>query len=125
VLEQIAQEAPSLPVSPGVLGFLLGGGLIVALTSAYKFAVSLRTTERGLARQRERQANQNARSAMHEAALWQSRSGDLEYVLRNNGLRHLIPPLDDELRKLVAMLDSDPDASQWNDPQQSTERPKS
>lgn len=120
MLAPIAQGAADLPVSNGVLGFLLGGGLIVVLTSAYKFAVSLRTTERGLSRQREREANRNARAAMREAGLWQARCGDLEYILAHNGLRHLIPPLDDELRALIAAAAHEPSTVTRDDP--STER---
>lgn len=98
--------------------FLLGGGLIGLLISAYRFVVNFRTTERGMARQRIQQANRGERLAQWEASLWQSRAADLEYHLKLAG--HPVPPLNDELRRFIdSVLEEnrkpDPPA-QW-DPQ--------
>jgi hypothetical protein len=96
----VVAQADALAGSSGLLLFLLGGGLIGALISAYRFYVNFRTTERGMARQRIQQATRNERAAQYEAGLWQARCADLEYLMRREGLS--IPPLPDELKALVA-----------------------
>lgn len=94
-----AQAADSGGTSSGLLGFLLSSALLVTITGAYKFAVNFRNTERGMQRKRMRDANLNERKAQHEASLWQSRCGDLEYILKRRGIT--VPPLGEELRTLV------------------------
>jgi hypothetical protein len=98
--------------SSGLLLFLLGGGLIGALISAYRFVVNLRTTERTLSRQRIQQANRDQRAALHEAGMWQGRCADLEYLLRSNGIA--VPPLSKELRDLVSSTSDPEQAVDWN-----------
>lgn len=95
----MAQEV-NLLSSTGALASTLTGGLVIIVIAAYRFYVNFRTTERGMARQRIRQANQNERLAQHEAGLWQLRAADLAYLLKVNGIA--VPPLDDELRKFIA-----------------------
>jgi len=90
--------------SSGILSILLGGGLLTAVIGAYRFVVNLRTTERGLARSRLRDANSEARRAEYESSLWQSRCGDLEYLLRQNGVT--VPPYSKEVQRLVDSPDS-------------------
>lgn len=107
----LAQEA-DLTSSSGLLLFLLGGGLLGALISAYRFWVNFRTTERGMSRQRIQQATSNARSAQHEAYLWQARCADLTYLLRERGVP--VPPLDPELQALVSPHAQTPDPIDWN-----------
>jgi hypothetical protein len=111
----LAQAAEVVGSNSTLLGALISGTLIVTLASAYRFVVNFRTTERGMARQRIRQANRNEREAQHEASLWQARCGDLEYLLRQEGVK--VPPLSPELRALVisnneAAADVAP---QWDD----------
>lgn len=95
----LAQAVEAVGSNSTLLGALISGTLIATLYSAYRFVVNFRTTERGMARQRIRQANRNEREAQHEASLWQARSGDLEYLLRQAGVK--VPPLSDELKALV------------------------
>ena len=94
-----AQTADTLGSSTGILGFILGGALLTVLASSYKFAVNFRTTERGLSRQRVQEANREQRLALQEAALWQARCADLEYLLRKHG--HEVPGIPDRLQQLV------------------------
>lgn len=111
----IAQAADGLGNSTGILGVILGSALLTAVIGAYKFAVSFRTTERGLSRQRIRDANKGERQAIQEGSLWQSRCADLEYVLRRNGIEP--PVMGDALRKLVDDTPSElPPKIQWDDP---------
>ena len=99
--------------SSGILSILLGGGLLTAVIGAYRFVVNLRTTERGLARNRLRDANSEARRAEYESALWQSRCGDLEFLLRKNGITPT--PYDKKLQRLVDSPDSaDPDMTKFD-----------
>lgn len=105
-------QAEDLTTSSGLLLFLLGGGLIGAAVSAYRFWVNFRTTERGLSRQRIQQATSNARSAQHEAYLWQARCADLTYLLRERGIT--VPPLDPELQALVSPQPESADPVDWN-----------
>lgn len=109
-----AQAADSLTSSSGLLLFLLGGGLIGAVVSVYRFFVNYRTTERSMSRQRVQQATSSAREAQHEAFLWQARCADLEWLLRRNGHAALIPPLSLELQALVTPAAPDTDAVDWN-----------
>lgn len=96
----LAQAVEAVGSNSTLLGALISGTLIVTLASAYRFVVNFRTTERGMARQRIKQATQNERSAQHEASLWQQRCGDLEYLIRSQtGLK--VPPLSAELQALV------------------------
>lgn len=97
----VAQAAQDLGSSSGLLWFILGGGLIGLIISAYRFAVNLRTTERGMARQRIQQANRGERAAQYESGLWQARSADLEYLIRREMGPERIPPLSEELRKMI------------------------
>lgn len=113
----VAQAAQDLGTSSGLLWFLLGGGLIAMLVSAYRFVVNFRTTERGMARQRIQQANRGERAAQYEAGLWQARSADLEYVIRRELGPERIPTLTDELRKLIDQNSADvggPPAVDWD-----------
>lgn len=110
----VAAQAADLTSSSGLLLFLLGGGLIGAVVSVYRFFVNYRTTERSMSRQRVQQATSSAREAQHEAFLWQSRCADLEYLLRSNGHARLIPPLSLELQALVAPATPDTEAVDWN-----------
>jgi hypothetical protein len=97
---QVVETVQTVGSNSTLLGALISGTLIATLYSAYRFVVNFRTTERGMARQRIKQANRNERSAQHEASLWQARAGDLEYIIRSQtGLT--IPPLSDELKALV------------------------
>lgn len=99
--------------SSGILSILLGGGLLTAVIGAYRFVVNLRTTERGLTRNRLRDANSEARRAEYESSLWQSRCGDLEYLLTRNGID--VPAYKKELRRLVDSVDSpEPDLSKFD-----------
>lgn len=110
-----AQAADGLGNSTGILGIILGGALLTAVIGAYRFAVNFRTTERGLSRQRIRDANRGERRAVYEATLWQSRCADLEYRLRQNGIPY--PPLSEELRRLVDDTTDEPlPPVQWDDP---------
>lgn len=95
----VAQAAPDLGSSGGFLMFLLGGGLIALLVSAYRFVVNFRTTERGMARARIQQANKGERLAQYETSLWQARAADLEYALRTAGQK--VPPMSDELKQFL------------------------
>lgn len=113
----VAQAAQDLGTSSGLLWFLLGGGLIGVIVSAYRFVVNFRTTERGMARQRIQQANRGERAAQYEAGLWQNRSADLEYVIRRELGPERIPPLSDELRELIKQNTTDasgPPVMDWN-----------
>lgn len=123
----LAQAVEAVGSNSTLLGALISGTLIATLYSAYKFIVNFRTTERGMARQRIRQANRNEREAQWEASLWQARCGDLEYLLRQAGLP--VPVLSKELKALVisnnnedaAAADSPP---KWEDAtDQSSGRP--
>lgn len=112
----LAQAAEAVGSNSTLLGALLGGTLLGTLVAAYRFIVNLRTTERGMARQRIKQATKNERTAQHEASLWQARCGDLEYLIRSQtGLK--VPPMEDELKALVASAAQDAaDAQpQWDD----------
>jgi hypothetical protein len=113
----VAQAAQDLGSSSGLLWFLLGGGLIAMLVSAYRFVVNFRTTERGMARQRIQQANRGERAAQYEAGLWQARSADLEYVIRRELGPERIPALTDELRRMIDQSGTDvtgPPPVDWN-----------
>lgn len=99
-LVRFAAQASGVTTSTGLLMLLLGGGVVGAMASAYRFWANYRTTERGMARDRVVQATSNARSAQHEAYLWQSRCADLTFLLRERGVE--VPPLDPELQALVA-----------------------
>lgn len=97
--------------------FILGGGLIGLIISAYKFVVNFRTTERGMARQRIQQANRGERAAQYEAGLWQARCADLEYLVRSELGPGSIPPLADELRELVRQNNAEvgtPPPAHWD-----------
>lgn len=94
-------------VTSDVLLFILGGGLIGAVISGYRFAVNFRTTERSLARNRLNQAARNERMAQHEAGLWQARCADLEYQLRRQGIEP--PALSEELRRMVSQSSTEGD----------------
>lgn len=108
----VVAQADALTGSSGLLLFLLGGGLIGALISAYRFYVNFRTTERSLARQRLQQAARNERGALHEAALWQARCADLEYLMRREGIS--VPPLSAELQALLSPGPAEQTAVDWN-----------
>lgn len=108
----VVAQADALTGSSGLLLFLLGGGLIGALISAYRFYVNFRTTERGLARQRLQQAARNERQAQHEAGLWQARCADLEYLMRRRGVA--VPPLPPELAALVTPDALEETPVDWN-----------
>lgn len=108
----VVAQADALTGSSGLLLFLLGGGLIGALISAYRFYVNFRTTERGLTRQRIQQAARNERSAQYEAGLWQARCADLEYLMRREGVA--VPPLPSELQALVSPGPPEQTAVDWN-----------
>lgn len=115
-LAQAVETAQTLGSNSTLLGALISGTLIATLYSAYKFVVNFRTTERGMARQRIKQAAQNERSAQHEASLWQQRSADLEYIIRTNMGRGSVPELSDDLKKLIAAQDGDPiTLPKWED----------
>lgn len=101
----LAQAVEPLGSNSTILGLLLGGTIITVLISAYRFFVNLRTTERGMRQNRIREANMNERLARQEATMWQSRCGDLEYLLRQNGVK--VPPLESALKKLVAQNQED------------------
>lgn len=102
----LAQAVETVGSNSTLLGALISGTLIATLYSAYRFVVNFRNTERGMARQRIRQANRNEREAQHEASLWQARCADLEYLIRSQtGLK--VPPLSDELKALVALIDNE------------------
>jgi hypothetical protein len=113
----VAQAAQDLGTSSGLLWFLLGGGLLGVLISAYRFVVNFRTTERGMARQRIQQAKKDERAAQWEAGLWQARSADLEFVIRRELGSERIPPLSVDLRKLIDQDGSEasgPPAVNWD-----------
>jgi hypothetical protein len=113
----VAQAAPELGSSSGLLWFILGGGLIGLIISAYRFVVNFRTTERGMARQRIQQANRGERAAQYEAGLWQARSADLEYLIRRELGPSSIPALSEELHKLIEQNAADvggPPSVDWN-----------
>lgn len=99
--------------SSGLLMFLLGGGLIGLVISAYKFVVNFRTTERGMARQRVQQANKDRSAAQWEGSLWQQRSADLEYIIRTKIGPDAIPALSEDLRKAIAASGETPPTAQW------------
>jgi hypothetical protein len=101
----LAQAVEAVGSNSTLLGALISGTLIATAYSAYRFVVNFRTTERGMSRQRIRQANRNERVAQHEASLWQARCGDLEYLMRQGGVK--VPPLSDELRTLVIVQNED------------------
>jgi hypothetical protein len=107
----VAQAAEGLGSSSGILGVILSGALLTAIIGAYRFVVNFRTTERGLSRQRLREANQGERRATHEAGLWQARCADLEYLLRSHGI--VPPPPSEELRQFVE--DIPPKGARWDD----------
>ena len=94
-----AQAVEDLGGSSTLLGTLLSGALLITITGAYRFVINFRNTERGMNRRRIQEATRNERSALREAALWQGRSGDLEYLLKLNGIA--VPPLSAELRALM------------------------
>lgn len=119
----VAQAAPDLGSSSGLLMFLLGGGLIGLVISAYKFIVNFRTTERGMARQRIQQANKGERAAQYEAGLWQARAADLEYALRTTAGAAAVPPLSEDLRKFVEQRPDTPPPIQWDSPTDTGGRP--
>jgi hypothetical protein len=100
--------------SSTILGTLLSTALIGAVISAYRFWVNFRKTERGMSRQRITQANRNERAAQHEASLWQSRCGDLEYILRSRTAIP-VPPLSEELKALVFSNDQT-EPVEWETP---------
>lgn len=103
---QLAQAVEAVGSNSTLLGALISGTLIATAYSAYRFVVNFRTTERGMARQRIRQANRNERAAQHEASLWQQRCADLEYLIRSQtGLK--VPPLSEELQTLVIIQTED------------------
>lgn len=110
----VAQVATELGNSGGILGIILGGALLTAIVGAYRFWVNFRTTERGLTRQRIREAHKGQRIASYEAGLWQGRCADLEYLLRKNGIQ--IPPLSDELKAFINEGDLPMPSVQWDDP---------
>lgn len=98
--------------SSGFLGFILGGGLLTALLGGYRFVVNYRLTERGIARDRVDQAVRDERKertarqrAEREASLWQSRCGDLEYLVRQLGAS--VPPISAELHVLAFSSNAD------------------
>ena len=97
---QLAQAA-EIGSNGTLLGGLISGSLIITAIAAYNFVVKIRLTERGMARQRLQQANRGERAAQREAALWQLRCGDLEYKLALAAGASAVPPLSDELKKLV------------------------
>lgn len=116
----LAQAVETIGSNSTLLGAVISGTLFITLASAYRFVVNFRNTERGLARQRIRQANRNERTAQHEASLWQQRCADLEYLIRSQtGLK--VPALSDELQAFVSGNDH-PDVlpPKWED---ATERP--
>lgn len=84
----------------------LGVSLLTALTGGYRFIVNLRKTERGLSRERVRQAGINERRAQYEATLWQSWAADLEYVIRKEVGGNKVPRMPKELAALVAVDES-------------------
>lgn len=99
-------SATDVITSSGLLGFILGGGLLTAIIGGYRFVVNFRMTERGMARDRVSQAVSEQRAersnrlrAEREAALWQSRCGDLEYALRQAG--GVVPAISAELHVLA------------------------
>lgn len=98
-LQTVAQATEAVGGSSTLLGALLSGALLVTITGVYRFAVNFRNTERGMQRKRIRDANLNERAAQEEAARWQARCGDLEYLLRSRGVP--VPPLSKELAALV------------------------
>ncbi len=109
----LAQAAEAVGSNTSLLGMLIGGTLLATIVSAYRFLVNLRNTERGMSRQRIRQANRNERAAQYEASLWQARCADLEYIIRSKtGLT--VPPLSDDLRALVQGADDDM-PPKWDD----------
>lgn len=108
-----AQAVESLGGSSTILSMLLSGALIVTATGVYRFVVNFRNTERGMNRKRMQDATRNERTAQREAALWQGRCGDLEYILRKNGIP--VPPLDRDLQTLVDAQPS-PDVRLPDDP---------
>lgn len=111
----LAQAVEPLGSNSTWLGLLLGGTIITVLISAYRFVVNFRTTERGMRQNRIREANINERLARQEATMWQNRCGDLEYLLRQNGIK--VPPLEAALKKLVAESQDDltsPPQVDWN-----------
>jgi hypothetical protein len=95
----LAQAVEDLGGSSTLLGALLSGALLITVTGVYRFVVNFRNTERGMNRKRIQDATRNERAALREAALWQARSGDLEYLLKQNGIS--VPGLNAELRALV------------------------
>jgi hypothetical protein len=116
----IAEAAvQDLGSSSGLLMFILGGGLIGLVISAYKFVVNFRTTERGMARQRIQQANRGERAAQYEAGLWQARCADLEYLIRRELGPERVPRLTEELREMIKQSSTETGAAppvEWNTP---------
>lgn len=109
-LGQVAETAQAVGANTTLLSTILSGTLIAAVVAGYRFVVNFRKTERGMTRQRIQQANSNERLAQHEASLWQARCGDLEYLLRQRGIK--VPPLSPELAKLVLMVETAADAQE-------------
>lgn len=113
-----AQAAESLVGSNStLLVIVLLSTLVTVGVSVYRFIVNMRTTERGMAKNRIREANRNEQLAQRESYLWQQRCADLEYILRRNGVP--IPPFEEDLRKLIgaAALNDDttsPPQVDWN-----------
>lgn len=110
----LVAQAAELGSSGGILGIILGGALLTAIVGAYKFWVNFRTTERGLTRQRIREANKGQRLATYESSLWQGRCADLEYLLKKNGIA--IPAYSDELKSFINEIDPPMPSVQWDDP---------
>lgn len=104
----VLQEATSsgLLSSDAIIAFVLGGSVLTTLVGGYRFVVNLRTTERGMARDRVRRANNEARReraarvrAQHEADAWQAYAGDLTYALRSAGMS--VPQMPADLRAMM------------------------
>lgn len=111
-----AQAADGLSGSSTLLGALLSGSLIIAITGVYRFAVNFRNTERGMARRRIQDANRNERAAQYEASLWQDRCGHLQFLLREAGIE--VPPLPPALEALVLADAGRPVTFPSDDPEQ-------
>lgn len=93
-------------MSQTLLGAALGGSLLIALVSVYRFIVNMRTTERGMARDRVMRADTDARNArqsqlkaQHEADLWQAYAGTLIFELRSYGKE--VPPMPASLKRII------------------------
>ena len=94
-----AQTADVLGSSTGILGLILTGALGAVFFSTYKFSVKFRTTERILSRQRIQEAIRGQRLALQEAQLWQAYCADLEYALRQNGVK--VPGVPQKLQQII------------------------